>query len=125
MTEPDPTLRPEGRTGALSRTVEAFEQYWDRMMDRVVVAHPTHQDDLVTTHTSRGIGDDGEHGTAQSVFLPSIGHHGGEGGRDRVIQGVIHFSISTRVAGTYAQFENHISRDLLRGLAGRSQGDES
>ncbi len=28
--EVDPTLRPEGRSGALSRTVESFVAYWDR-----------------------------------------------------------------------------------------------
>lgn len=28
--EIDPTLRPEGRTGALSRTVESFVAYWER-----------------------------------------------------------------------------------------------
>ncbi|MFT5222091.1 MAG: glutamate-ammonia-ligase adenylyltransferase [Glaciecola sp.] len=28
--EVDPTLRPEGRNGALSRTLEGFESYWDR-----------------------------------------------------------------------------------------------
>ncbi len=28
--EVDPTLRPEGRTGALTRTVDSFVHYWDR-----------------------------------------------------------------------------------------------
>lgn len=28
--EIDPTLRPEGRQGALSRTIEGYEAYWDR-----------------------------------------------------------------------------------------------